>query len=595
MGYRHCCFLLAICAGCDGELLRPVAQVPAPAPVPDTSQAPPLEADALPAASTPPTQAPSAAPPAAPPGVVGCAPIVSPLSVQAPAPASVRSISASGCGAVPTTSATWLSLATTSAGFDVYLAANSGAARNAAIDVGGTIVTVTQASGVPTMPGWSPLGGAGLPTGSAPSSLVVAKDGAIYVAYPTIGVFRSIDGGARFDRLSPPYTTNDLPPLDTQTIETLGVNDLDEVLVGITQNKTNGDPTAPFIYRWNKAQRAWITAPPFPLASNLQLQFGYLVMQFAQDSQGRSLAVWPFVGAVFQSSDHGNTFTKLADMSASSDPGNSNGAGYSIARNPTSNELFFGGERSGIWRSTDDGTSWSAVDPDASTELGIAQNDMGVGFSATQDAVFSVTGLLGGKFLTRYASDGTISPYMQGFASWELNGGSSARRVIRRLPLTRSGYLFFAYGNDQLPTPVPFDVYRTDDHGTWAKITHPAWLPANNCIDSDGDGVVVAAQDGSVWRYVPPFTAALPTLQPIARQSAAVGTPLALHALASDPSGAAVGYDWRARGPAPVSFSVKTAADTSATFSASGDYVVTVLANNGARSAGTSFVVRVGP
>ena len=446
--------------------------------------------------------------------------------------------------------------------------------------------------------GWQQLPAAGLPLTRIRS---LARDGSghLFVAAWGYGVYRSTDGGATFQKLGAPNTVNDPGAL---AITTVGLNSLGEPVIGVSPSGTG--TTTTMLYRFDGAKNAWTTA-----TTNQQMSLGgYFPLAFRHDLSGDLLATWPFRSDIMRSQDGGDTWASAFPIpNAAHTPPNGPSplvkAVFGVAVHPRSGEMFCGTEGDQWWHSTDDGAAWSMVDEGGTSNLALepGQNGFLIAFTKDAEPLFGTQGKADGKFLMRLRSDGQVVSSCAGFPVWGMVGTANETTVLRELALTDEGYDFLAMPvADGKGGALPCDLWGSADGATWEKLAAP-FVPELNALVADGDSVLVgggAASPGVIWRYTPVAASRLPLVDTgfAAGESPTCGVGgLALAGSAVDPEGAAVTVSWEARGPGVVTFADPGAAVTSASFGAPGDYVLTLRATDGIRSAGAPVIVHVTP
>ena len=453
--------------------------------------------------------------------------------------------------------------------------------------------TVADAS-FPT--GWSKLAAKGLPVARV-RAIAVDPTGILYAALYGVGVYRSADGGATFVKLGAPNVAND-PPYTTVT--TLALNALGEPVVGMAPPGSGTSKT--LMARFDAKQNAWVTAT---VSHPINLG-GYFPPAIRHDVDGALLSSWPFRNDIMRSLDNGSTWTNAfpipnATHTPPLGPSASVKAVYGLASHSVSGELFAGTEGDQWWRSTDRGTSWSMIDQGGSSNLALepGQNGFLIAFNKDGEPLIGTQGKSDGNFLMRVASDGAIAASNVGFSPWAMVGTASMSTVLRELVLTTEGQNFLAMPiNNNLGGSLPAELYGSDDGITWTKKNAP-FVPELNALATEGASVLVgggAASPGVIWRYTPVVTNHLPRVSTGAKPGQSLDAPLAgitLNGSAVDPDGDALTFRWKARGPGLVTFANPEAASTQASFSVAGDYVLTLHASDGHRSAGTPVIVHV--
>ncbi|MBE8991532.1 WD40/YVTN/BNR-like repeat-containing protein [Nostoc sp. LEGE 12450] len=121
-------------------------------------------------------------------------------------------------------------------------------------------------------------------------------------------------------------------------------------------------------YRWNSKDYKWI-----PLTDKFSLQqsnyYGGEALALDPNNPnilyiaaGKYTASWSRLGTIFKSSDRGQTWTKLKIDLPMGGNENRRWLGERLAVNPfNSNVIFFGSRLSGLWKSSNGGTTWGKV------------------------------------------------------------------------------------------------------------------------------------------------------------------------------------------------------------------------------------------
>lgn len=430
-------------------------------------------------------------------------------------------------------------------------------------------------------------------------ALAVDGSGHIFAVAWGYGVYRSTDDGATFTKLGVPNTTNDPGGL---AITTLGLNSLGEPVIGVIP--PGSGTSTKLLYRYDGASNTWISSTatqPINLG-------GYFPPAIRRGIDGELLSSWPFRNDIMRSLDDGNTWTNAfpipnAAHTPPNGPSPSVKAVYGVAVHPRSGELFCGTEGDQWWHSTDEGSSWSMVDEEGTSSIGAepGQNGFLIAFNKDGEPLIGTQGKPDGKFLMRLRSDGKVVSSCEGFPAWGMVGTSTMSTVLREVALTDEGHNFMAMPvADGKGGSLPCDLWGSADGSSWQKLSAP-FVPELNALVADGDSVLVgggAASTGVIWRYTPAIVNRLPLVDTgfAAGESPSCGlSGLALDGSAVDPEGATVSMTWKARGPGVVTFADPGAAATTATFSTPGDYVLTLHATDGVRSAGAPVIVHVLP
>lgn len=241
------------------------------------------------------------------------------------------------------------------------------------------------------------------------------------------------------------------------------------------------------------------------------------------------------------------------------------------------------------------------VDPTGTSPIGQepGQNGFLVAFTKDAEILIGTQGKPAGHFLWKVKSDGQVVTSDAGFNPWAMVGSSNAPTVLREMALTAEGYNFIAMPvNDNQGGATPADLWGSADGSSWQKASAP-FVPELNSVAAHGASVLVgggAASPGVIWRYTPALVGHLPKVSTgvAAGQSVNSGlSGLTLNGSATDADGDPLTFSWKARGPGSVTFGSPSAASTTASFSTAGDYVLTLHASDGVRSAGAPVIVHV--
>ncbi len=466
----------------------------------------------------------------------------------------------------------------------------------------------------------------GLPTTGDVSQVAVNASGELFATVYGDGVYRSIDGGSTFVKLAPPNfgMTNDIPNKDMMTMI---VNALGEPIIGCREV---GAQPGQYLFRLDWQSRTWVAAA-IPAGKDISTD-GYdatgsqtitiggvpipkqrrFPRHMTLDPSGTIWLGWAYVGGFLRSFDNGNSYQYSAapfatqGVHAGTGPGNV----YSFNVNPRTGEYFYGTELIGFWHSTDGGDTWHPLDPTGTTVIGSHQNDYSIGFNKDQEPIFSNWGRsaanpAGGDVFTVLSRYGTESSASQGLKPWQFNkqntfyqynGGDAIMRNVR---VESVGYNFISgyssnYYNNGVPNGGKQTVYLSTDGYVWseADVDQPFVSPYCNSLCTDGTDVFVGGT-GQVWKFVIDVDNHLPQVTVTPPGPASLGAPLALQGSATDIDGDPLNYVWTARGPGNASFVNGTSSSTIVTFDVPGDYVVTLTADDGHRSAGAGAIVHI--
>jgi hypothetical protein len=466
----------------------------------------------------------------------------------------------------------------------------------------------------------------GLPVSGDVSQVAVNASGELFATVYGEGVYRSSDGGNSFTKLAPPNfgMTNDIP---NKEMMTMIVNALGEPIIGCREV---GAQPGQYLFRLDWQSRTWVAAS-IPTGKDISTD-GYdptgsqtitiggvsipkqrrFPRHLTLDDNGVLWAGWAYVPGLLRSFDNGSSFEYTAVPIATQGTRAGIGPGnvYSFNFNPRTGEYFYGTELIGFWHSTDGGATWLPIDPTGTTVIGTHQNDYSIGFNKDQEPIFANWGRsaqspAGGDVFTALTRYGTELSASGGLLPWQFNkqntfyqydGGDAIMRILR---VESVGYNFIsAYSSNYYQNSVPGGgkqtVYLSKDGYDWveADVDQPFVSPYCNSLCTDGTDVFVGGT-GQVWKFVIDEQNHLPQVTLTPPGPASLGTPLSLAGSATDEDGEPVSLTWTARGPGQASFSSVTTSLTTVSFGVPGDYVVTLTADDGHRSASASTIVRV--
>jgi hypothetical protein len=296
------------------------------------------------------------------------------------------------------------------------------------------------------------------------------------------GFYRSTDQGANWTQ------TNS--GLSTTLGWTINVNPANGDLIASTFSGSSINANPVTFYRSTDEGNSW-TAIPYGHLSGATAQTG---CAFAANSNivcGGYWAPAPASGA-WISTDGGQTTT---DVSSSSNSGTSV---FSLGLNPTTHDLWFGTEQTGIFRSSDDGLTWAAASP---VSTGLDPNN------GIQDAnIFGITFDRNGNVL--FASQGGIWKSSQSGSGYTwtnvlTNQNTSSGKGMGR---DANGRLYYGHNRDSNnPTVVHCS---SDDGNTWSACDSgiPAGLEGHRFVVNPSDRKLYAViEDGATnngWLYV---------------------------------------------------------------------------------------------
>jgi hypothetical protein len=252
-------------------------------------------------------------------------------------------------------------------------------------------------------------------------------------------------------------------------------------------------------YRFNPADKSWVPLTDF-LGKADANYFG--VESLAADPADAShvyMAVglytqsWAGPGAFMRSSDRGNTWqiipTPGLKMGGNED-GRSNGERLAVDPNQTE-ILYFGSRRSGLWKSTDQASTWSRVD---GFPVKDDPNGLGIPF-----VVFDKkSGVRGQATPIIYAgaskTDTSLYRSTDAGQTWQPVPKQPSGFMPSHAEFDQNGVLYLSYGSGPGPYNVPDGaVYRYDPKtDTWADISplKPGGALPGGGVDKFGYGAL---------------------------------------------------------------------------------------------------------
>lgn len=222
-------------------------------------------------------------------------------------------------------------------------------------------------------------------------------------------------------------------------VPTLGLNSMGEIVAAVGLDTTAmGANVGAFRYSGGTwTKSAGITA-------------GKNITQFVLDKTGALMAVTAYDGDVWRSTDNGTSFTKVAPHVGGTTSASA-GALWTIAKAPNG-DLYTGGEMpTGLYRSTDNGTSWTASGLATPT---YKDNLLAIVFNRLGDLLVSRNDT-GGNGLQRYSG-----------GAWTASAsGITAYSVVRALLVNPSSGT--AYASAQTSAGVGTVYISTNDGQSW--------------------------------------------------------------------------------------------------------------------------------
>jgi hypothetical protein len=256
------------------------------------------------------------------------------------------------------------------------------------------------------------------------------------------------------------------------------------------------------VYRWQPATQRWL-----PLNDALGRNESQLtgVVSFAVDPNdasrlylacGQYLPSWAQAGAVLSSTDQGATWSRV-DLPIKLG-GNSDGrsTGERLQVDPNAGAiLFLGTNQDGLWKSTDRARTWTRVAGFAPTGVTAVVFDPRSGTSGNPTpTLYAATDATAAASLYRSTDGGT---------TWTAVAGAPAGLIVHHAKLSSDGILYLAYGNGLGPNGVTSGAVwklRTSD-GTWTNITPPAGQGgfAGLALDAQHPGTLVVTTLDRWW------------------------------------------------------------------------------------------------
>jgi len=270
-------------------------------------------------------------------------------------------------------------------------------------------------------------------------------------------------------------------------------------------------------YRWNADSKSWI-----PLNDDIGQADSQLlgVLSIATDARnpdrlylacGQYLASWARKGAILRSSDRGATWSRTELSICLGGNQDGRGAGERLQVDPNDgNILFLGSSQDGLWRSADAGASWARVAGFTGTAVSFVVFDprSGSSGSATQ-TLYTGIDTSTGYALWRSTDAGT---------TWTaLPGQPSGLRAYRGV-VNANGVLYCTLNNAMGPNSVTSGaVWKFNpDTSVWTNITPPTGQggfaglsldrsrPGTLMVStqdrwSPGDEIYRSTDDGATW------------------------------------------------------------------------------------------------
>jgi photosystem II stability/assembly factor-like uncharacterized protein len=210
-------------------------------------------------------------------------------------------------------------------------------------------------------------------------------------------------------------------------------------------------------YRWDPAGKSWVALTDFlPRDTNFlgieSLAADPVDANKVYLAAGEYTGSWVGNGALLRSNDRGNTWQTI-DMPVKMG-GNENGRsmGERLAIDPNlTSILYFGSRKSGLWKSTDSGTTWEKVAGFTATD-----GDKGIGIPVV--LFDKASGSKGKATPTIYAAvandDGSLYRSTDAGATWKPVPGQPKGVMASHAELDSSGELYLSYGNGPGPNDI---------------------------------------------------------------------------------------------------------------------------------------------
>ena len=302
-----------------------------------------------------------------------------------------------------------------------------------------------------------------------------------FIADQSQGFFRSTDQGATWTQIN--------SGLPTTLGWTINVDPVTNTLIASTYSAGGLNANPVEFFRSTNEGNSWTLIPSGHLSSVTALT-GCV---FAANSNIVCGGYWaPSPGSGAWVSSNGGQST----VSATTTSSNSDGV-FALGRNPVTQDLWFGTEQNGVFRSTDNGLTWTQESPSdlqVDPVHGIRDTNIyGISFDRNGDVLFSSQGGV-------WRSAKTNSGYT--WTNVLSNANVSAGKGLAR---DANGNLY--YGHDQDPNN-PTDVYLSTDNGTtWTAFDSgiPPNLQARQFAVNPSDrklyAVIVDENTGGGWLY----------------------------------------------------------------------------------------------
>ncbi|WP_224997322.1 T9SS type A sorting domain-containing protein [Cesiribacter sp. SM1] len=239
-------------------------------------------------------------------------------------------------------------------------------------------------------------------------------------------------------------------------------------------------------YRWDADNRRWIPLLDWVSAD----ETGYLGVESLAIDEKNPGRVYMLVGisyfnggktAILRSDDYGNTFSIINVTGQFKAHGNGMGrqTGEKLVVDPNNSNILFSGTRwNGLFKSTDEGLSWSKLN---SLEVSTTPNENGISF-VVMDPATGTAGTATQTMFVGVSRSGSANLYRSddGGATFSPVAGAPTTYMPHRAKLAQDGNLYITYGNGAGPhghwaVPEPMDrgqiwKYNTQTEA-WTNIT----------------------------------------------------------------------------------------------------------------------------
>jgi hypothetical protein len=230
-------------------------------------------------------------------------------------------------------------------------------------------------------------------------------------------------------------------------------------------------------YRWDQGLQEWIPITDF-IGNNTADDMG--VLSIAPDPgdankvyilTGLYTQSWAGTGAVYASSDKGNTWTRspLSIKIGGNENGRTMGERLQVDPNLGST-LFLGSSTDGLWKSINSGASWAKVNNFPVNSSAIASG--GISF-VLFDKSSGSAGIASQTIYVGVAVTGSTNLYRStdGGENWSPVAGATTDYMPHHATLASNGTLYVAYSNGAGPNGASSGAVFKYASGTWTEIT----------------------------------------------------------------------------------------------------------------------------